>query len=719
MDETKYIICPYCFSPIGKLSGGEFQNLSQVEKDQLVDMGVYTWRHDPILKSKGVEYYYVIDVNGYTATREANYKGLTLVTISQILDLQNIRRQQEIYFGIPPTEFSPISISPTTSVPKIHKKHLKELRDSTEKILNILGFTLEEYLSYDMFGNKWESQSNWTDYNLEDKTKKLKIRARHIEELRHPVLIKGLIEVFVTTDNFISDEPAGGEELEFDYSTGQPNIWALIEEKYEMDYNTALTSHTAQTTYHNDGTCCLILNPHWGYYTGSEHSGTYQTIEGFPCNTVVTTYPISQGDGTAIGCGSKWVVASGAFLHEIISTWLQSTMAYDRLQYYERNFVKKAEMYVPLYWYTRLGETIILKEAILSETEDEDIGIMFAFLEDINSFTDKTVTLNFKEIKNINGIDKAIYEVKIDDKTLWVTYEQSLMNEYWFPSNNVFIYFNDYCCDDYPDDWESLELEEKVLNYPEYFVTWSGGKNTIWIPTFYYDESNILAKSVRNSRVAGVQVNFEEPVEPLPNNRFYVADGNELLSKDNGAVWFASNHFIRTGSISGSSITLEGKPLLQHFLLAINGEIWSKVDDLSIYDYKAKVFLLDVKGKQVIFGNGTDDNVEGHGMKPSGTYVLQYYADEVKISSWDALTITLEGNPDSKADGDLGADYGYLYKNSYSVDITYGGEDPIHTRRNRSKLYTTRHEILQSNCPGFGYMPQIDEWTSSTNWNCN
>jgi len=156
------------------------------------------WTDDPILTIKGLA--------------GEDYKGLLFFNANHITELQEERKQQEIDIDLPEadrttfTEFIEGFIF-------ISKQIINELRESTEKILGLTGNIsqeqknkiLKDYFNNDDNGNyigtyeyglKLEDKVEWTDVkrigpinksHLPEEIKKLK--AIHIEDLRHPIPI--------------------------------------------------------------------------------------------------------------------------------------------------------------------------------------------------------------------------------------------------------------------------------------------------------------------------------------------------------------------------------------------------------------------------------------------------------------------------------------------------------------------------------------------------
>jgi len=149
--------CPRCFSKIGIIAP--------------------LWTNDPLKTPKGIEL-----LPGLRA-----YKGFTYIKPEHIEELQEARKQQEIDAGIAEedrTTFTPVRVEGQKVY--FYKKHLRELRESTEKILTATGQTKETYFNYDDEGTEYnigDHQLDWHDVNLDQKF--LDIKAVHIEDLRH------------------------------------------------------------------------------------------------------------------------------------------------------------------------------------------------------------------------------------------------------------------------------------------------------------------------------------------------------------------------------------------------------------------------------------------------------------------------------------------------------------------------------------------------------
>lgn len=201
-------LCPTCHSKISSTG-------SRVKDHDAI--GVPAWSDDPTLTPTGL--------NG------PDYVGFQFNKAKWIKELQDTRTQQESDAGItPPTEFSDVE----QNVTLLTAAHITELRISTERILDAVGSTLEDYFKLDFDGNQQPAGPNdmldkkeWTDvvrgkpYDngrnlsiLSEDHKQFKINSTdtkdiptflakltyfkgiHIEDLRHPIQTKPWKEGF-------------------------------------------------------------------------------------------------------------------------------------------------------------------------------------------------------------------------------------------------------------------------------------------------------------------------------------------------------------------------------------------------------------------------------------------------------------------------------------------------------------------------------------------
>lgn len=186
-------LCPTCFSELVS----DEERKRRIEEDPKHEIYGYSWSDDPVLTPKGLS--------------GEEYKGVTEIKSKHIIELQEARKQQEDDIGMfeeDKTEFTEVKDEVSVDC-----KHIKELRDSTEKILkadiDIEELTEEErkellyeYFNFDAEGNKkipaderYIDKDGWTDPDL---SRIVKIKAVHIEDLRHP--IPSIHNLYVNTD---------------------------------------------------------------------------------------------------------------------------------------------------------------------------------------------------------------------------------------------------------------------------------------------------------------------------------------------------------------------------------------------------------------------------------------------------------------------------------------------------------------------------------------
>ncbi len=159
--------CPYCYRPKG------------------------TWKHDPILLPNGAEYDWISDSElVYVSDKEDRwYKGIQQIREDEVQEIQDSLKNSEgenLDVG-DWTNFSPLN---TSGKFQITGKHLKEMRDSIEKLIDVIGLTKIDYFNYDEKDNHIihpnGDKIEWTD-PITDATdlEKFQVKYIHIEDLRH------------------------------------------------------------------------------------------------------------------------------------------------------------------------------------------------------------------------------------------------------------------------------------------------------------------------------------------------------------------------------------------------------------------------------------------------------------------------------------------------------------------------------------------------------
>ena len=161
--------CPYCYRPLE------------------------TWLKNPILLPNGAEYNWS-DSGETTLIEVPNvenriYKGTYQISEPEVKEIQNIliTLEEENLAEIDRTIFSPLNTSGKFQIAGVH---IKEMRDSVEKLLDATGLDKVDYFNYDEDGNHITHPNGdkleWTDPITEaTDLKKFQVKAIHIEDLRH------------------------------------------------------------------------------------------------------------------------------------------------------------------------------------------------------------------------------------------------------------------------------------------------------------------------------------------------------------------------------------------------------------------------------------------------------------------------------------------------------------------------------------------------------
>ncbi len=214
------MFCPTCHSSIG--SGG-LSEAARVQGAQGTDPNgnpIPRWSDDPILTNP--------------PTSGDAYRGVNSPRTVHILELQQQITTMETGLGLVLTAFSPID-----DTTHISRRHIIELRQAIERLLNVSGATLEDYFKLDSDGTPQTQnpilvgfgaaspQVEWIDVNrgepyqnkdgvapstftLPDNTvvnsptlpSDVRVRAIHIEDLRHPIPAQAILTLLVTAPSF-------------------------------------------------------------------------------------------------------------------------------------------------------------------------------------------------------------------------------------------------------------------------------------------------------------------------------------------------------------------------------------------------------------------------------------------------------------------------------------------------------------------------------------
>lgn len=182
------ILCPYCYRELG------------------------THTHDPILLPDGSKYKWSDNTTLIEVPKieDRIYRGFNQIDITTIKEIQDELKVLELENLIVAdrTIFTPLSNpNNNTETFQFLGKHLKEMRDSIEKLLIAMGLTKTDYFNYDEDGNHiihpLGDKLDWTDpITLVTDLQKFQIKAIHIEDLRHYINVIRL-EQWIKTVNYL------------------------------------------------------------------------------------------------------------------------------------------------------------------------------------------------------------------------------------------------------------------------------------------------------------------------------------------------------------------------------------------------------------------------------------------------------------------------------------------------------------------------------------
>jgi hypothetical protein len=155
--------CPFCFRPLG------------------------TWKKDPILLPNGCPNEWVSETETILQSDVTKriYKGFYQITEPEVQEIQDFLKAAEVTAGVAITTWSQLNISGKF---QITGKHIKEMRDSVEKILISYGLTKTDYFNYDEDGNLITQfgggKVDWTDPITEaTDLQKFQVKYIHIETM--------------------------------------------------------------------------------------------------------------------------------------------------------------------------------------------------------------------------------------------------------------------------------------------------------------------------------------------------------------------------------------------------------------------------------------------------------------------------------------------------------------------------------------------------------
>jgi hypothetical protein len=224
--------CPYCFREIG------------------------TWNRDPILLPTGSEYKWsdeeetILEIESDVDQRI--YKGIYQIWLEECKEIQDaliVLEQTYLDEGDWST-FSPMNSS---GYFQITGQHIKEMRDSVEKLLTASSLEKSDYFNYDEDGNHIirpeGDKTEWTD-PIDEATdlKQFQVKYIHIEDLRHNITT--IIEKFNRNEDQLVLKDV---EMKGDFG-----IWTVLQGVDTLTENHA-TIHTSSYLIYNPGGDCYNI----------------------------------------------------------------------------------------------------------------------------------------------------------------------------------------------------------------------------------------------------------------------------------------------------------------------------------------------------------------------------------------------------------------------------------------------------------------------------
>ncbi len=161
--------CPYCYRTLG------------------------TFLKDPIVIPNGSKYKWSNSNETIlieeTDIEKRKYRGLYQIFYEEVEEIQDFLKDLEEE-NLPVEDRTDFSSINNGGIFQFTGKHLKEMRDSVDKLLIALGMTKTEYFNYDEEGNHIThpngNKTEWTDpITLATDLQKFQIKYIHIEDLRH------------------------------------------------------------------------------------------------------------------------------------------------------------------------------------------------------------------------------------------------------------------------------------------------------------------------------------------------------------------------------------------------------------------------------------------------------------------------------------------------------------------------------------------------------
>jgi len=617
-----------------------------------------SWTDDPILTKNGLS--------------GEDYKGFSQIKPEHIIEIQDSRRISEINAGIPAlerTEFTKVKEvdAPGFFVPD--KKHIRELRESTEKVLNALGLSLDDYFNYDEDGTEYnigEHQTNWYTPDLDAWDGH--VRAIHIEDLRHP--LPEFTPMILQVD-IMHPLPEAKE-------VAQLKLWGYIH------------SGIAQCHYYFGFYLSKITER---FYGAPGIGGCYNASQGEAGCAKTGCYGIA-GFGKACGCGEDPDCLSHAGYPNCAGLFINHSASAIKHSYYSTvyagNQIKpELKLKVTIENNAR-PEFITLKEYTVAPVAMPERSLAsIGFLEDAvgtsnlafltPSETDEgTGALPTGEISNVYEMTEYTHPTYTIDEN--VKHRQIIKQwDVGYPWARFYPASLMDCLS--ADQYEGkdpylintgLEYGEVPINYYSIYVplSWdlSPEEKAQTLDTFkqvdkYNRSKVVLYNNLEDESYKAVQTfpvgeypdlfsglddtPYPDVVtrrwKPLTSNSLTLTTSDRILTKTDGVLYVAENYYNESYLFGGQEVPLqhgdeEVIPESITVIIPIDGEEWTRIDfQWQLFNYDAEAQVYYYENGSVKFGDGSPENPTGHGKTPSNEQgSIQYCTVPVEFTKYYA-----------------------------------------------------------------------------------
>jgi len=589
--------CPVCFSRI--INSGD-PIADEALREYYRNQGIYTWKDDPLLTLNGIPGY-VTDLND-----KQLYSGITVIHKDHLQEIQDARKQQEIDAGIPTserTEFSPIPESLVPGDPAyflVTKQLIQEIRDSTEKILECIGITKEQYFNYDDEGNERRSvgdlyyQYDWIPPDL--KNWKGSIQNIHFEDLRHPI----------------------PSEI--------PMIPAIIY-RANTRYLKGNLSWFNWANWHTGDAYChyywiFYLQQQIGRYFGPTDKGCYEASGG---KCAEQGYYGIGGYDWACGCDDT--VPIPHCLGKFIKYSGHESRTDQWCTFFPGNTIESdIKLQITILSDARPNEIKLDEYKVSPQNLSERNFVGCGFLEDAIA-TGKQVTLEHKDggIYQHIGVFTPTYELSSIKRESYIR-QWDLCHSWatWSPAIDM------NCFDNLYNSAGSVKEDKSVYKF------------TMYVPN-RWDMDN-LERNKKINRYASVktklfgtsykavQVLDETEWEFSWQNALTRGSYNRILTKTDGAMYLAEEYHNESYLFGTTHITLLHSDVIdKSATVTIRGKEWTRIEPGEVISYGPEDTVYWIFADTVWFG----DNVHGK-TPPKVTGTIQYCCKELTISKFYA-----------------------------------------------------------------------------------